>query len=63
VSGTAREVEGRLFGTHCQITRAADKGQILCEAYRVLKSGGRFAVSDVAAQGKLPEDLRSDMEA
>lgn len=49
--------------SNCVINLAPDKGEVLAEAFRVLKPGGRFAVSDVVVRGEMSPALRKDMES
>ena len=47
--------------SNCVINLSADKDRVLQEAFRVLKPGGRFAVSDVVVRGHVPDEIRKSM--
>jgi arsenite methyltransferase len=47
--------------SNCVINLSANKDNVLAEAFRVLKPGGRFAVSDIVTRGKMPAEIRQNV--
>ena len=49
--------------SNCVINLAPDKSKVFSEAFRVLKPGGKFAVSDIVTDGPLPESIKQSLSA
>ena len=53
--------EADVIISNCVINLSGDKDRVFSEAYRVLKPGGRFAVSDVVVRGDVPAEIRENI--